>query len=245
MSTDTFDTPPVIGERVSGRSETPQDDGTVFVATWDGLYLGVHTSDWDGEPIHLLVDGQIAGISQRCFGHPAPGLAVTSVLNSTQAVRAYQAGREIVRPEEEQTVYYVNGTNAQGEAASYPDDDWLRDTSADGAPLIDDDDAAIETARCALIESEGWLEVLVYRRYPDGTNMLIAHLNPPTAEPVGEPVREVLVHLNVEVPESDERTADEIAAVIMAALEVGLEGAEEAGALKGVGLVTMALAEEC
>lgn len=54
--------------------------------------------------------------------------------------------------------------------------------------------------------------------------------------------REILVHLNVEVPADDPRSADVIAEAVMAALEVGLEGAAEVGF--GVGLVVMTLAED-
>jgi hypothetical protein len=39
--------------------------------------------------------------------------------------------------------------------------------------------------------------------------------------------REILVHLNVTVPPSDARSADEIADYLLAALGVGLEGAPE------------------
>lgn len=40
-----------------------------------------------------------------------------------------------------------------------------------------------------------------------------------------EGTRTVLVHLNVEVPPNDDRTADEVGDFVLAAVEVGLEGA--------------------
>ena len=52
-------------------------------------------------------------------------------------------------------------------------------------------------------------------------------------------MREILVHLNVEAPDSDTRTADEIAAAIMAALEVGSDD-ESVSAL----IIVPAMSEE-
>lgn len=49
----------------------------------------------------------------------------------------------------------------------------------------------------------------------------------------GPSVREVLVHLNVTVPEGDSRTADEIADAILAAIEVGSDNE----AVRGLGIV--------
>lgn len=57
--------------------------------------------------------------------------------------------------------------------------------------------------------------------------------------------REVLIHLNVDVPGWDTRTAEEIASVLMQALYVGLEGAADAGVdAPDPGMVELALAEE-
>ncbi len=56
--------------------------------------------------------------------------------------------------------------------------------------------------------------------------------------------RTVLVHLNVDVPGWDERSAGEIAGILMQALYVGLEGAPEELDVPDPGMVELAMAED-
>lgn len=74
-----FDADPVVGEVVSGRSYGPG-----YSTRWSGTYQGVVTSEWDGEPMHFLTDGIIGTTPQSCFGHPAPGEALTTDLSPSQ-----------------------------------------------------------------------------------------------------------------------------------------------------------------
>jgi hypothetical protein len=57
------------------------------------------------------------------------------------------------------------------------------------------------------------------------------------------PKRTILVHLNVEVPVTDERNADEVGDFVLSALEVGLEGAP--GDLASGNIVTLKGMEIC
>lgn len=211
-------------------------------STASGIYLGVVRSDHDGQPMHLFADGEINGIAQRCHGFPAldwPDEWPT-LKGSTYVMREW----ETHKAEDEVSLYYVTGVAGE----TYPGDDYLRDTSEAGCPLITDEAEALETVRCALIESEGWPVAYVYRRDPGGMHSQVAVLTPPGAPaPPEDPnnVRTILVHLNVSVPVADHRDADEIAAVLMDALTVGLEGAEDCGVdAPSVGAVVMALAED-
>jgi hypothetical protein len=63
--TNTFDSEPVVGQRVTGHS-----DGPGYHSTWSGIYEGVRPSEWDGQPYHYLRDGEINGAPQATFGHP-------------------------------------------------------------------------------------------------------------------------------------------------------------------------------
>lgn len=73
-------------------------------------------------------------------------------------------------------LFHVIGVDAAGQSASYPADDYLRNMAAPGCPWITDQAEAIEDARCALVESEGWREVHVYRREPSGAHVRVATL---------------------------------------------------------------------
>jgi hypothetical protein len=63
--TNTFDSTPVVGERVTGHS-----DGPGYHSTWSGIYEGVRPSEWDGKLMHYMRDGEINGVRQSIFGHP-------------------------------------------------------------------------------------------------------------------------------------------------------------------------------
>lgn len=236
-----FNAEPVIGRRVSGRTEGHHvGSGAPYNATWSGIYLGVVRSDHDGEPMHLFADGEINGIRQSCHGFPAVGRSVTRPEGSTYVVREW----ETHKAEDEVSLFYVTGADG----ATYPADDYLRDMAGDGCPLITDEAEALETARSALIQSEGWPVAYVYRRDPGGMHSQVAVLTPPGAPtPPEDPsnVRTILVHLNVSVPVGDHRDAGQIAAVLMDALTVGLEGAEDCGVdAPDATAVVMALAED-
>lgn len=215
----------LVGQRVNLRSDGVTVSGSSYSALLSGLYLGVVRSDHTNEPMHLFVDGEVNGIPQTSHGFPAldwPDEWPT-LKGSTEAVREW----ETRVAEDSVSLFYVNGTDAHGQPGSYPGDDYLRNMGADECPLITDDAEAVEDARCALIESEGWQVVHVYRRDPGGMHVLVVTLTPPGVPAPPAPTREILVHLNVTMPATDARTAEEIAAILMDALTVGLEGAAD------------------
>jgi hypothetical protein len=61
----TFDSTPVVGERVTYRTVGPW-----FTATGSGIYDGVRPSEHDGALCHFLRDGEINGTPQRLHGFP-------------------------------------------------------------------------------------------------------------------------------------------------------------------------------
>ena len=63
--TSTFDTQPVVGERVTGYGKGPG-----YRSTFSGVYVGIKPSEWDGEMMHMFTDGDINGIKQANFGFP-------------------------------------------------------------------------------------------------------------------------------------------------------------------------------
>lgn len=68
--------------------------------------------------------------------------------------------------------YHVIGTDSRGNSSAYPVDDYLRDMGAEGCPLITDEAEALQTAKSALVEGEGWREARIYRRTNDGMHVL-------------------------------------------------------------------------
>jgi hypothetical protein len=41
-----------------------------FSSTSAGIYMGIKTSEHDGEAVHFFKDGHINGIQQTCFAFP-------------------------------------------------------------------------------------------------------------------------------------------------------------------------------
>jgi hypothetical protein len=70
----TFDTPPVIGQSVTGSTTFPTLTRTV---TWGGTYLGMRPSEHDGEAMHLFKDGFV-GDSKQPF-HAIPVSSFTGI----------------------------------------------------------------------------------------------------------------------------------------------------------------------
>lgn len=70
ISTRTFTTPPVVGQRVEGTTVGMKNGKVDYRATWDGIYQGVRPSEHTGEPIHFLTDGHINGLYQATQGFP-------------------------------------------------------------------------------------------------------------------------------------------------------------------------------
>jgi hypothetical protein len=62
---DTFDSTPVVGERITGKASGPR-----YASTWSGIYDGIRPSQWDGKLHHFLIDGEINGTAQRIFSFP-------------------------------------------------------------------------------------------------------------------------------------------------------------------------------
>lgn len=109
------------------------------------------------------------------------------------------------------------------------DGDVLVETApkAESGPLFEEPaEADLQRVEPVVIDGvQRWLLDLGWTFYEDAP--------PPPAA-----TREVLVHLNVEVP--GDQTAEDVATLIMAALTVGLEGIGP----NPLGVVTMALAED-
>lgn len=61
----TFDSTPVVGERVTYRTVGPW-----FTGTGSGIYDGVRPSQHSGEPCHYFRDGEINGTPQTLHGFP-------------------------------------------------------------------------------------------------------------------------------------------------------------------------------
>ena len=60
-----FDHPPVPGQRVTGTSFI--EGRTRPPGTFSGTYMGVRPSEWTGEPVHFLINGDINGVKQDAF----------------------------------------------------------------------------------------------------------------------------------------------------------------------------------
>lgn len=82
----------LIGHSVRMRTTGKSTDGSKYVATFSGTYLGVARDDSTREPMHVFGGGDINGIAQGCHGFPALDAEVTFEYGATELIRAFRAG---------------------------------------------------------------------------------------------------------------------------------------------------------
>lgn len=130
------------------------------------------------------LSGDLDAIVATAEGFDYPEAAIEEALASLVESHAIsETDADLLRPlalarveDEPPVVFYVEGVNANGAEERYPADGYLEDTSRSGFPLVETDEEAIETARCALLESEGWKRATVYRRSSDGMHVAVRTL---------------------------------------------------------------------
>jgi hypothetical protein len=63
--TSRFTRPPVVGSVVTGVSK-----GHSYLTEWSGIYDGIKTSEWTGEPVHSFREGYLGVTYQEVFQIP-------------------------------------------------------------------------------------------------------------------------------------------------------------------------------